>query len=124
MTHQHTETKEPYTAKRGFKKCADCLELYVDDELRKEPQDELEQILSDMAFRCAGGITHSGRKEYMAAKEAIVELMNVNAMNILDALEAARPKREDFDDYNGEFLMMMYRSTIDKAIAEQRAMIK
>lgn len=48
--------------------------LLSDEELRKEPQDELEQILSDMAFRCAGGITHSGRKEYMPAKEAITNL--------------------------------------------------
>lgn len=47
-----------------------------DEELRKEPQDELEQILSKMAFKCAGGITHSGRKECTAAKQQILDWHN------------------------------------------------
>lgn len=47
-----------------------------DLELREEPQDELEQILSTMAFKCAGGITHSGRKEYTDAKQQILDWHN------------------------------------------------
>lgn len=42
---------------------------------RLDPQNELEEILSKMAFKCAGGITHSGRKEYTPAKLRIEALL-------------------------------------------------
>lgn len=36
----------------------------------------LDEILSDMAFRCAGGITENGGKEYLPAKQAILQWVN------------------------------------------------
>lgn len=35
----------------------------------------LDEILSHMAFKCAGGITDDGRKEYTPAKQALTSLI-------------------------------------------------
>ena len=41
----------------------------------KKLREKLDEILERMAFRCAGGITNDGRKEYEPARDAIIDLI-------------------------------------------------
>lgn len=70
--------------------------------------DPLDEILEAMAFRCAGGITDSGRKEYLPAKSAINKLI----------MEA----KNDFADYLIENLQLLgvKKSTLKDAIHEAK----
>lgn len=49
-----------------------CLECRA----RIEPLDKLDKILSTMAFKCAGGITQDGKREYTEAKQSILSLLD------------------------------------------------
>jgi len=63
-------------------------------------QDNLDTILSDMAFRCAGGITDDGRKEYMPAKEAIEAYVTTR---VKEAERLARIDEQNWLHINGVY---------------------
>jgi len=57
----------------------------------KDYQSKLDEILSRMAFKCAGGITQDGKKEYSEAEQAIDQLISSECQGerekLLDELE-------------------------------------
>lgn len=97
------------------------------DELdeRLEPQDELEHILSAMAFRCAGGITHSGRKEYMPAKQAINRLIAKQQIAELKRLKLGGTVAGNFaPGGDGEDIVIVEGHQIDSRIATLEQSLK
>jgi hypothetical protein len=71
---------------------------------------QLDKILSKMAFKCAGGITDDGAKEYIPAKQAIKALI---------ATEVLRARKEELSNLKaekGRFSTSSYGLWVDGAI--------
>ena len=69
---------------------------------------QLDKILSKMAFKCAGGITDDGAKEYIPAKQAIKALI---ATEVLRARLDERTKAQNF--LHGLAIMPVHRRIFD-----------
>lgn len=75
--------------------------------------EKLGEILSDMAFRCAGGITDDGKKEYLPAHQAIIELFDKS----LPEKQNRTHKKFSFDQFEA------YCDGYDKGIDDVRAIL-
>ncbi|MGP5653122.1 hypothetical protein [Glutamicibacter arilaitensis] len=83
---------------------------------------EFESKIDALLLQLGGGAVNPDVR--LDHRTAITDLVDVRIGEVLDRLEEATPKREDFDDYNGGFLMAMYKNTIGKAIEEERSKLK
>ena len=88
--HEHTEFQGAYTARKGFKKCATCLETYAVSSQSK--QEELRKNIEQIILSWSSEISGEQREKLHPETDQLVlrhiDLINSGILTVLEELES------------------------------------